>query len=518
MTNPTVYNSSILNWIRDNKIKNEKGEELSFYDRPFLLDILNDWSQEITIKKCSQVGGSVCFSLKTGFLVSNFNYNIIYTFPTDSDTREFVSTKVNPILTNNSHVFNTSDKDNIELKGINGNFIYFKGTVSKTAAISTTADILIHDEADRSDQKVLVDFKSRTKASKYKARWLFSNPTTDKGATDEAWKVSDQKEWCVPCPHCKVADYLTFPQSVDFKEKTFICKHCKGVIADDDRRAGSWVAQQPGAEVSGYHMSHLMCPWIQAKEIIADSKLDQEYFYNFVLGEPYNPGDLSVTKTTIMDIWTPRPLETQNYYLGVDVGNIKHYVLGSELGIIKCGTFTKPHELDDMMKMYKPALVIDALPDTTLARYAVDHYDNALMWFPQDNDANPQKIVWYGEGEREGVIYTNRNRILDQMITAMVEGEFLINLPADSNFRDYIKHFLTLRRIKEVNSKGIERYVWDSTTGEDHYVFATLYWYLARISVAEGVVMSGSGNPIKQFIGENNIVGDIRGFIENRDW
>lgn len=199
MEHNNVYKSSILNWIVDNKIKNEKGEVIDFYDRPFLLDILADWSQEITIKKCSQVGGSLSFALKTAFLVSNFVYNVIYTFPTDSDTNEFVSTKINPIIRNNPHVFKTNDTDNIERKGINGNFIYFKGTVSKTAAISTASDVLIHDEADRSDQKVLIDFRSRTKASKYKARWLFSNPTTDKGATDEAWALSDKKEWCITC-------------------------------------------------------------------------------------------------------------------------------------------------------------------------------------------------------------------------------------------------------------------------------------------------------------------------------
>lgn len=516
MEHNNVYKSSILNWIVDNKIKNEKGEVIDFYDRPFLLDILADWSQEITIKKCSQVGGSLSFALKTAFLVSNFVYNVIYTFPTDSDTNEFVSTKINPIIRNNPHVFKTNDTDNIERKGINGNFIYFKGTVSKTAAISTASDVLIHDEADRSDQKVLIDFRSRTKASKYKARWLFSNPTTDKGATDEAWAISDQKEWCITCPHCDIEDYMTFPDSIDLKAEKFICKHCKGIISDDDRRGGRWVPQQPGKEVSGYHLSHLVCAWISAKEIIADSKLDQEYFYNFVLGEPYNPGDISVNKTTITDLWTPKDLDTGKYFLGVDVGNIKHYVLGSEKGIIKCGTFTKAQELDDMMAMYKPALVIDALPDTTLSRYAVEHYDNALMWFPANNDANPQKIVWYGEGDRKGIIYTNRDRILDQLITDMIEGKFSINLPADSKFRDYIKHFLTLRRIKEVNSRGIERYIWDSTTGEDHYVFATLYWYLARESVAEGVVITG-GKEKRIFIDRDNVMNNVLDYLEEQD-
>ena len=36
-----------------------------------------------------------------------------------------------------------------------------------------------------------------------------------------------------------------------------------------------------------------------------------------MLGEPYNPGDLSVVSSTILDIWTPKPLETGKWFLGV---------------------------------------------------------------------------------------------------------------------------------------------------------------------------------------------------------
>jgi hypothetical protein len=70
-----------------------------------------------------------------------------------------------------------------------------------------------------------------------------------------------------------------------------------------------------------------MAPWITADEIIRDSEGDQEYFYNFVLGEQYNPGDLSVSRSTILDIWTPKDITTENYYIGVDVVNIKWYTM-----------------------------------------------------------------------------------------------------------------------------------------------------------------------------------------------
>jgi hypothetical protein len=84
-----------------------------------------------------------------------------------------------------------------------------------------------------------------------------------------------------------------------------------------------------------------MCCWIPAEDIIDDAQGDPAYFYNFVLGKAYSPGDLSVSKTTILDIWTPKDLTTGNVYLGVDVGNIKHYVVRSDKGLLKVGRFSK---------------------------------------------------------------------------------------------------------------------------------------------------------------------------------
>ena len=484
----TSEDVSIISWIFNNNIVSEKGEVLDFSDRLFLLDILTDWSQEIVIKKAAQIGGSVSFNLKALFAVKKLGWNILYTFPTDSDVNEFVSTKTNKILQANPQVFEGIPMDNVERKGIGDRFIFFKGTVSKTAAIMTTADLLIHDEASRSDQSVMETMKSRLKNSKYKGRWLFSNPTTEKDAIDIAWKQSDKKEWFITCNRCRLEQYLSWPESIDLNRKCFVCKNsdCKKKISDSERRAGKWVATAPGKEISGYHISLLMAPWVTAAEVIKDSEGDQEYFYNFVLGEPYSPSDVRVNRNTILDNWTPKDLTTGNYFLGVDVGNIKHYALGSEKGLIKVGRFTKWADLDDLMKQYKPSLVIDAMPDNTMSKYYVENYRNALMSFFQGNKSNPRTLVWWGEGNKDGVVYSNRNRILDQLIDEILNAKILFGLRNDSEIKLYLKHWETLRRTKVVDNKGIESYTWDSTTGEDHFVFATLYYYLARLGSSFG--------------------------------
>ncbi len=513
-----IEDYSILAWVMKNQIRSEKGEVLDFHDRLFLLDILTDWSREICWKKCSQVGGSIVFNIKTFFALLKLGWNIIYTHPTDGDVEEFMA---------NLHVLGKLDTDAVYLKQVGERFLHFAGTISKTAAISKSSDLNIHDEVSRSDQPTVNTYKSRLTSSKFKGTWLFSNPTTEKDALDEKWLVSDQKEWYITCGGCQEKQVMTWPESIDKDRVCYQCKVCEKELTREERRVGVWI-NRDGVEwtgkiagnyrASGWHTSHMMMLDVSARDIIDESEGDQEYFYNFVLGEPYNPGDLKVTPSTILDNWTPKDLSLgKHWFLGVDIGNIKHYVLGTELGVVKVGKFSKWAELDDMMKFYDPALVIDAMPDNTMSKYYVDTYTKALMSFFQDNKNNPQQIVWWGintasqniERNRNGIVYSNRNRIIDKMIDDILLAKIPFGMPSDRDLKDYLRHWQTLRRVKETDARGIESYAWDSTTGEDHYVFATLYYYLARLSVGQGALFSGEAGEKKQLIDRDGNVGDI---------
>lgn len=503
---------SILQWITERGLLSEKGEPFSFKDRPWLIDILTDFNPHIVVMACAQVGKSVSFILKVLFAVKHLGMNVIYTFPTDGDTREFVSSKLNKILQINEHEFRGMDTDSIERKEINGRFLFLKGLESKTAAVSTTADLRVHDESSRSPQDALEMMDSRTKASQYKGNWSFSNPGTERDRLDQDWKASDQKEWTITCPHCSDRHDLTWPESIDQVAKCYVCRACKKPISDDVRRGGEWVAQNPGSKISGYHISHLMCPWISVEEIIADSQGDPAYFNNFVLGKPYSPGDISITKTTLLDIWTPKDLDVGNRYIGIDVGNICHYTLRSDKGLFKIGRFSRESDLDDILNAWKPTSgVIDANPNNFFARYIVEKYPFMRMSFFMENANNPQTIVWWGKpgendtpGNKAGIVYSHRDRILDQMFMKMIEAEWLIGVPSDADFRLYVKHYETMRREKVTNNKGIERYVWESTTGEDHFVFSDLYAYIAMLGQGSGELFAPLTNELPIFIGSDN--------------
>lgn len=518
MTDDKQY-YSILQWIVSEGIKNERGEKFDWYNRPFLLDILTDFSPNMVVAACAQVGKSITFFIKILFAVKYLRMNVIYTMPSDDDVRESVASKVNKLIQTNRHEFEEMDTDSIERKEINDRFIFFKGTISKTAAISTQADLLVHDEVSRSDQGAIETYKSRIKASRYKGRWLFSNPGTERDELDLALQKSDKREWVITCPACKDEHWLVWPESVDLVNKVYICRNCKAPISDDVRRNGKWVAQEPENTMHGYHISHLMCPDITLEEIIDDSQGDPAYFNNFVLGKSYSPGDLSVSKATILDIWTPKDLTTKNNFIGIDVGNIKHYEIRSEKGTVKLGRFRSWEELEDIIKFYQPVGgVIDAMPDAIGAKYFVDKYPWMKMSYFQENANNPQTIVWWGEHDKKGIVYSHRDRVLDQMLTEMLEAKHLIGVTPDKEFQEFIKHFETLRREKVVNNKGIERYIWASTTGVDHYVFAHLYAYLATLGEGAGVFWKEATESDRESVIDADNAYDVtRMFIENNE-
>lgn len=480
---------SILQWLTEQGIVSEKGEPFDWKNRPFLLDILTDMHPLQVVMACAQVGKSVTFALKTLFAVKHLRFNVIYTMPTDSDVREFVASKFNKIIQANSSEFRGMAADNVDRKELNDRFVFFKGTVSESAPISTSADVLVHDEVSRSNQPAIETYKSRTKASPYKGRWLFSNPGPERDELDLAWNKSDQRLWQIKCGECKQWQDLVWPDSVDQVLMRYRCRSCDATITDDMRRRGKYVAMNPGSNIHGYRISHLMCPDITLQEIVDDAQGDPGYFNNFVLGLPYTPGDLQLTKATITDIWTPNfsKVDVGPRFLGVDVGNMKHYVIRTQKGIVKIGRFTKWEDLDDIIRTWKPqAGVIDAMPDNTAAKHYVDTYPFMEMSFFKENADNPQTIVWRGEGERSGIVYSHRDRVLDLMFTEMLEAAWLIAAPADRDFGDFIRHFETLRREKVTNNKGIERYIWASTTGVDHYVFASLYAWIAMTGGGDG--------------------------------
>lgn len=433
-------------------------------------------------------------NLKSLYAAKYKGWSSVHAFPTDGDAAEFVKTKTNKILRANK-VFDGIQSDNIELKEIGDRFIHYQGTNSRSGALSKTVDVIIQDEKDRSDQSFLKDLESRTINSSFKGVWSLSNPSVDGAGVDADWGESDKKEWFVTCKKGH-AHPMTWPESIDLKSGAFICCECQTVLSDDDRRHGKWrQTGDPKAKWSGYHMTLMFAPRISASFLIEQwgEGKNPEYFNNFILGEPYSPGDTKIDKHVIVDNWTPKNLVTGQYFLGVDVGNIRHYILGSEKGVIEIGTFTGQAKLDELITRYQPTSVMDAMPENTMSHHYKDTVNNFFICHLGRDKENNSVLKW-GENDKKGIVFADKHRAIDRLVDELLAGKILFSVPSDQAFRTFVAQCGDLRRVKEVDALGVERYVWTSLTGDDHGLFALLFYWMARqtaVSGAASVISSG---------------------------
>lgn len=485
---PTKHEElSLPLWIIKNGIVSEKGQPLEFKKHLFLIDILRDTSPTVVLKKAAQVGASVSYNLLAFHLASHYGLSGIYTMPSDTDVEEFSKTKTDKIFQANPAIKKMIGLDNVSLKQVGNTFIYFKGTRSKSAPISTTADWLMHDELDRSDLNIIETYSSRISASDFKRKFMFSNPSLVNVGVDLYWRDSDKKEWFIKCGKCNHEQTLIWEKNVDEIRMIYVCVKCNGEIEPEDRMAGRWLPTAKSKDdISGYHLSQMMASWLTAKELIREKeKKGVAYFRNFILGEPYSIGKAIDFRQSILDSWSAKPIDKEPFYMGIDIGREKHWVLGSRRGIFKMGVCESREELESIIEKYNPTAVMDSGPERTWAEEFHNKYPKLSLCFYRKDSDKAEIIQWGGDkgnfedAKNIGYVWIDRNRLIDALVYGIERGEILFSLDRDEMER-YIEHWETMRRVIEETTTGGKRYVWESTTGVNHWASATWFYYIAK--------------------------------------
>lgn len=517
---------SIIAWLQEKTFINEMGRPITFDNHFFLYDIYRDWSKEQAVMKCSQIGESTERIIKCVYACKKKLWNVIYTLPTSEDVGKFVRTKVNKMMEVNRHIFgrqNKRDTDNVGLKAIGDRFLMFQGTISRSAAIMATADVLIHDEIDRSDLSVIADFRSRVKgADSWGGVWKLSNPSYPEIGIHKEYLESDMKRWHIKCGKCDRLQALDYTANVDVEGKRYVCRFCAATLTRADRSRGRWIAKYPERDKSGYHISHLMAPWISAAEVIKDvegtevERADPEYAHNFVLGIPYEASDVVVGRTLIMDNWTRELLLGGKTYLGVDVGRDKHFTLRNRKGVFRIGTFEDWEDLDILMNKYDVATaVIDALPETTMSQRFCQRYPGRafMCYYTRDRKKLGQQAKttntlpdWLsmstGKNQRNYVVSAQRSRGIGDLVKFWLAGDSLISVERGPALDRFCDHWRTVRRMRVKDEMETDLYQWTTVSDNDHYVHSDLYSYIAALlggaySTAGGAAVGGvsSGRP-----------------------
>ena len=500
------------------EIKNEQGHKLDFTQHSFLWDIYSDMSPFQAIMKAAQVGFTTTAIIKSLWVAHTKKMDMIYTMPTYSDVNTLVTSKVNRIIEQNPILQDwVSKKDTIEQKRVGDSVIYYRGTWSEREALSTSSDLNIHDEVDRSNLKVVDQYYSRLQHSKYHWQWLFSNPSVPEVGVHKLWSRSDQKHYFYTCKECGKKQFLVMDNIMKKEDSAdnwyFGCTACKAEI---DRSGGEWIARWRDRTydpvknphgVNGYWISLLMCPWVDANTIKnLEKNKPADFFANFVLGTPYTGSGNVVNKGTIMRNLTDA-VNTQEgrIVIGVDPGIDIRYVIGNAQGLFYYGSCKDYSELEALMKRWpKAIMVMDSGGDIIASRELKAKFKNRIFLAYYRLDRKSENIFDWNDDE--GSVVIDRNKTIQLLIDELTDRRIPI-YGNETDWYDYWLHWSHIYRVSEETNLGQLRHKW-MRSDRDDWVHATVYWRtgMDRFMEGEGAIIN-----IQESIGEVGYTTDPTG-------
>lgn len=207
----------------------------------------------------------------------------------------------------------SSDNSTLHKSFVGGaGHITFVGANSPSDLAGRPIRYLILDETDRYKESVGREgdpcalAERRTDEFEWNKKIVYCSTPTIRGFSEieRQWMASDQREWFVPCPLCEheqplvmgdgTGPGLVWPEGRP-KEAKYRCASCQCLIPHYKKawmeERGRWIAQNPGSEMPGFHLSQLHAPkrsWTDiAAEFLTAKKSPEtlKTFMNTVLAE-----------------------------------------------------------------------------------------------------------------------------------------------------------------------------------------------------------------------------------------
>ena len=480
------------------KLKTNKKAPIEFRDHAFLLDYLLDDANRIVIKKSTQIGVSFVTLLKILFKGDNNNLSLIYTLPTTGDVKDFVRTKFEPVINSSEKLKSRVEKDDLSrravystlLKRIGNSHFFFKGSWVEHSAQSIDADVLVVDELDFQKPGVREMYEERLEgsASQNIIYWM-GVPSLPNYGIAELYETSDQREWWIQCPNpkCGKRQTLNFPENISFKKKTFICKHCRADLSNDDRRKGIWIPKFPQREIHGYYFNRLMAPWVPASKIINDfRKQKTRHFYNFTLGQPFLEESQQFRKdefrNACMDSSRFQLLKSPQKICGIDQGNHFHLISGlanTEVAVVsKAKVCDNMEDLERELDLINPDMVVmDRFPDQHYAKKLQQKYGHTkFLLVNQRTWVDNKKLEKFLDYDRsQGLINLERTEALDRMydrIRSQESGLRFLNTIPDLEL--LFEHFKNL--VPDFQERFGRRKKVYKKTGQEDFAHASNYF------------------------------------------
>lgn len=533
----------VAKWIERNTTDPVDPARLwSFKDHEYQVEIISDMSDEVVVRKCSQVGASEMWvRLVLGILALAKRITIIYVLPTKGFASKFSKGRIDPVVAESqvlSAMLNP-DVDSSELKQFGRSFLYIAGSYGQNAAISVPAQGLFQDEVDFCDQTTLTTFNSRlghSKPGEYYKR-SFSTPTVDKFGIDKMFGDSSQAHYLVrhdACGEWVALNLLSdveipgfngnltlfekddlYADSVSVDDAFVRCSSCRAPISQENLcnpTKRQWVHLHPGRSVRGYQILPTDVPVVNpiARTIrtIADYDRKKDWV-NFKLGYPYSDAETSFLADMIdryaVHSVLPRPGDddvdmrlASRTAFGLDVGKISWFTVMAPVNGEARVVYAERIRQDGDNYLGKRVLhlvkvfgcvkgVVDAGPDISVSKFLVDKRPEGHVWACYYVRQQKATLENFNFKEEEGILNASRTGTLDNLAKRINSGKTTLCKGPELHLMK--EHLGNLKRVDNRNDQGELLSSW-VVTGDDHYGHSLNYCQIAFDMMVGGMGIS----------------------------
>jgi hypothetical protein len=430
---------------------------------------------------------------------------VLYLFPTTDDVGEFSKSRFNPLILANREAIGKYVKsagkgtDTASLKKIHDAFLYLRGArlsqkisdVSESSKLkSIPVDRVVFDEIDHMDSSVVGKALGRMGHSKLKQERYLSNPLIPGLGIDAIFSKSDQRHWFRKCGCGEwTCAELSFPDCVKIRKDGtgYIgCNKCgKEVLIRD----GEWVpsVRANSDYMHGYRWSQLTSVFNDPAEILSDFSDPPEGnladVYRLRLGLPYIAAEDRLTEAQVYNCCKPYIMGNSHIgpcAMGVDVGKIKHVVIGARTGddqysIVKVAQLSKWEDIHDLANRFNvKSAVVDIRPYEDSARkfQSETRYRTFLCEYKENTPTGTNYNA------NTGIVSVNRTEIFDTT-HRLVTTPGMLSIPRQCpTIDEFAKQMCGAFKVLETNKKtGTSVYRYKGSN--EHYRNAMNYFMLA---------------------------------------
>jgi phage terminase large subunit GpA-like protein len=258
-----------------------------------IMDAVNDPGIEtVVVMSAAQVGKTEAINNIIGYYIDQDPSPILIVQPTEQMAEAWSKDRLAPMLRDTPCLRGkvkdprSRDSGNTLLhKTFPGGHITAIGSNAPASLAGRPIRIVLGDEVDRypassgteGDPVSLARVRAR---NFWNRKFIWTSTPTIKGQSriEMLYESSDQRKYHVPCPHCHSMQVLMWGNVVwpkgQPKLAIYGCSSCGAEITDADKpemlRRGAWVAEKPGVNIAGFHLSGLYSPWVTFGEMAAD--------------------------------------------------------------------------------------------------------------------------------------------------------------------------------------------------------------------------------------------------------